>query len=86
MNCQATNNLLQDFIDGSLTGSVTKLVSAHLEECSACRESYQNTLSVIELLKNTHLPSASADFTTRVLANAEASREKHQGDTHFITL
>ena len=70
MNCQTTNNFIQDFIDGRLTGSVTKSVAAHLEECSACRENYQNTLSVIELLKNTHLPPASPDFTTRVLASA----------------
>lgn len=67
MNCQATNNLLQDFIDGALTGPDTGLVSAHLIECATCEENYQNTLAVIELLKQTRVPPASADFTTRIL-------------------
>lgn len=70
MNCQTTNNLLQDFIDGRLTGRDTEQVSAHLEECVACRENYQNTLSIIELLKQAKVPPASPDFTTRVLKRA----------------
>ena len=79
MNCQTTNHLLQDFIDDRLSGRDTKQVGAHLEQCVACRENYQNTLSVIELLKQARVPSASPDFTTRVLECAAAAGQPTRG-------
>jgi hypothetical protein len=70
VNCQATNKLLQDYIDGRLSGPDSEFVSAHLEQCAACTKNYQNTLSVIELLKDVRVPPTSPDFTARVLARA----------------
>jgi hypothetical protein len=79
VNCQATNNLLQDYIDGRLTGRDSEFVSAHLEECAACTEDYQNTLSVIELLKDVPVPPASADFASRALARASDAGKTSPG-------
>ena len=79
MNCQTTNNLLQDFIDARLTGRDAKQVSAHLEQCVACRENYQNTLTVIELLKQARVPPTSPDFTTRVLEHATDAGRPSRG-------
>jgi hypothetical protein len=79
VNCQTTNNLLQDFIDARLTGRDTKQVSAHLEQCVACRENYQNTLTVIELLKQARVPPTSPDFTTRVLEHATDAGRPSRG-------
>lgn len=70
MNCQATNNLLQEFIDGRLAGLEAELVCAHLKECSACSVKYQDTLAVVELLKEVRVPPASPDFPTRILKHA----------------
>jgi hypothetical protein len=66
---------MPDFIDGRLSGPDAKLVSAHLEECDACTENYQNILSVIELLKDVRVPPASADFASRVLERATNARQ-----------
>jgi len=79
VNCQATNKLLQDYIDGRLTGPDSEFVSAHLDECAACAEEYQNTLGVIELLKEVRVPPASADFATRVLARASDAGKASRG-------
>lgn len=79
MNCKTTNHLLQDFIDGRLCGRDTKQVGAHLEQCVACRENYQDTLGVIELLKQARVPPASPDFSTRVIQRASDVQQLSRG-------
>ncbi|MDH3534912.1 MAG: zf-HC2 domain-containing protein [Gammaproteobacteria bacterium] len=79
MNCQATNNLMQDFVDGRLAGDDTEQVSAHLEQCGACRENYQDILGVIELLQQRRVPPASPGFTTAVLERAIDAAQPPRG-------
>lgn len=73
MNCQAANNLLQDFIDGRLTGPESELISVHLKRCSACSVKYQDSLAVVELLKEVRVPPAFPDFPARALKLATNS-------------
>ncbi len=49
MNCDQCQELLSDFLDGTLKGGERALLDAHLEECLSCelvREEFQYILSV----------------------------------------
>jgi hypothetical protein len=49
MNCDQCQELLSEFLDGTLRGGVRARLDAHLEECLACalvREEFQSILSV----------------------------------------
>ena len=74
MNCRTAKILLQDFVDGNLAGTDTGLISAHLQECAACREDHQRTLQIIEMLKEISVEPPSAGFAERALGNAAPSR------------
>jgi len=39
MNCDRIENLLSEFVDGSLSGADEAAVRAHLDGCASCRES-----------------------------------------------
>lgn len=75
MECQATNNLLQDFIDRKLVDSDAKSVSDHHKECSACEMQYKNSLTVIEILRSIRVPPSSPGFSTRVIENATKTQK-----------
>lgn len=70
MKCHTTTNLLQQFIDGSLSATDAELVSSHQKECANCRQEYQDALYVIETLKDFSVPPASAGFADRVIKGA----------------
>ena len=80
MECQATNILLQDFIDGKLADADAESVSDHHKECFACARQYRDTLAVIELLKDVHVPPPSPGFSTRVIKQATKTP-----DTTFVS-
>jgi len=72
---QATNNLLQDSIDSKLADSDAKSVADHHKECSVCAMQYKNALTVIEVLKDIHVPPSSPGFSTRVIENATKTKK-----------
>ena len=74
MNCETANILLQDFIDGRLTGADTGLLTAHLHTCAACREDHRRTVDMLELLKDIPVPPASPGFAERALKYATRSQ------------
>ena len=55
MNCDQCQELLSDFLDGTLKGGVRAHLDAHLEECLDCalvREEFQSILSVARASRN----------------------------------
>ncbi len=73
VKCRTTKILLQDYIDGNLTEMDTGFITAHLQECAACREDYRQTLEMIDLLKGIPVAPASTGFAERALSNAVRS-------------
>ena len=75
MNCRTARILLQDLVDGNLAGTDTGLISAHLQECTTCREDHQRTLEIIEMLREISVKPPSAGFAERALNVATRSRQ-----------
>ena len=82
MKCRTAKNLMQDAVDGKLKGADTGFITAHLQECAACREDYRQTSNMLEMLRGIPVPPPSAGFTDRVLRNATRSRPATAGSRY----
>lgn len=79
VKCRTTRNLMMDYIDGNLAAEDNSFISAHLQECAACRKDYRQTLDMIDLLKDIPVTPASAGFVERSLSNAVRSQPATAG-------
>jgi hypothetical protein len=74
MNCKKIKNLLQPYIDNTLTFGEKQLVEEHLEECSACRAELKSLSAVVRLVKSLPEVSTPPNFTENLMA--KISREE----------
>ncbi len=79
MKCRTAKNLMQDAVDGNLKGADTGFITAHLQECAACREDYRQTSNMLKMLRGIPVPPPSAGFADRVLSNTTRSRPATAG-------
>lgn len=79
MKCRIAKNLMQDAVDGKLKGADTGFITAHLQECAACREDYRQTSNMLEMLRGIPVPPPSAGFADRVLSIATRSHPATAG-------
>lgn len=79
MKCRTAKNLMQDAVNGKLKGADTGFITAHLQECAACREDYRQTSNMLEMLRGIPVPPPSAGFADRVLSIATRSRPATAG-------
>ena len=79
MKCRIAKNLMQDAVNGNLKGADTGFITAHLQECAACREDYRQTSNMLQMLRDIPVPPPSAGFADRVLSNATRSRPATAG-------
>lgn len=79
MKCRTAKILLQDYIDGTLDGADTGMLTLHLQDCAACREDFRCTLDMVDMLKDIPVAPASAGFVDRALSNATRSRPATAG-------
>jgi anti-sigma factor (TIGR02949 family) len=52
MTCQHARSLLEDYVDGEITGSDAEQLEHHLETCSNCRAEYESSLHIKSILSN----------------------------------
>lgn len=58
MNCKSLGGeKLSAYIDGMLTGDELRKVSAHIDECAACRATYEDLQKVRQMLRGMSTPS-----------------------------
>lgn len=62
MTCSEIIALLDAYIDNDLSGPDRDAVISHLERCPTCREEYQSTLRLKELLQIPAVPSPGEDY------------------------
>jgi len=78
MNCEKCQNLLSDFLEGSLSGGERALVSAHLSACAACAAAREDLLSLIgaaaEAHEHLYAPPDEAALWLRIRGSVEADR------------
>lgn len=78
MNCEKCQNLLSDFLEGSLAGREQALVSAHLDSCAACAAARQDFLSLIgaaaEAHEHLYAPADESALWLRIRGSVESDR------------
>ena len=79
MKCRTARNLMQDAVDGKLKGADTGFITAHLQECAACREDYRQTSSMLDMLRGIPVPPPSAGFADRVLSSSTRTQPDTAG-------
>lgn len=74
MRCSSCEPLLDDYLEGTLTGRQTRAVSHHLKHCAAC-ETFLRELRVVDaLLTTARAPgSVDSDFTRAVVSATRAA-------------
>lgn len=70
MNCDQTNQLMQDYIDGQLSNEEMSALREHVQLCSVCNTIHNALVNVREQLQNISIPPHSEGFVERVLAQA----------------
>lgn len=78
MNCKKIKNLLQLYIDNTLTFGEKQIVEKHLEKCSACRAELKSLSSAIQIIKSLPEVSTPPDFTEKLMSKISQIEEKER--------
>lgn len=80
MNCAAFENILADYIDGTLSDASRVAFEQHAASCSGCNELMAEAIAGASLLKELERVDPPAELITRLayLAPAERLREPHE--------
>jgi len=71
MNCEQVKVLLSAYLDGELSGRLTRLVEKHLDECPECNLELAKLEKTVELLAGLPADTASPGFHQRVKERLE---------------
>ena len=79
--CPEYELLLEDYLNGELTGAEAQRAAAHMESCAACAEAWKNAVMGTSLLR----AAAGADdpgpaFSRVVMARIRASEEERSAE------
>lgn len=88
MNCEDTQELLDDYLDGALDRSVQERLQRHIDQCDACRSRVARAQALQSALQEMPVVAPSAGFHDRVLRQArDASRpDRSRGRRPLIAL
>ena len=78
MNCKKIKNLLQLYIDDSLTFGEKQLVEKHLEKCSECRAELKSLSAMVRLIKSLPEVSTSPNFTENLMLKISQIEEEER--------
>jgi len=78
MNCKKIRNLLQLYIDNTLTFGEKQLVEQHLEKCSECRAELKSLSAVVRLIKSLPEVSTSPNFTENLMSKISQIEEEER--------
>ncbi len=84
MRCRHARKLISQYIDKELSSGETKLFSAHIEACAACRLELEETKELSRMFAAAERVSAPYGFATRVLAGIEADKRPQNRLSHIF--
>ena len=84
MNCQQTQNMLDDYLDGNLSPIQLSHVESHLHECGECQHVYSQAQQLATRLKDMPIEPASADFEQRMTELLQPAAKEKSGSQHFM--
>lgn len=74
MDCRRAERILQDYLDGSLGGDLSRSVQRHIQACPACSGEAVRYRKLYSLLTEVPPAEVPAGFAERVLARLKAAR------------
>lgn len=80
MNCTQFHNMMDDYIDGSLSAIELNHFQVHMNNCSTCRNRVIAAQNLMAALQDTPVPAAKHGYEQRVLKFLES---KPAQKTHF---
>ncbi|MCP3849687.1 MAG: zf-HC2 domain-containing protein [Gammaproteobacteria bacterium] len=83
MNCEQCSNLLNDYLDGTLSDEFEEQFQKHLEQCAHCRASYNGSFILNKALKTFPVPEPDEQFEQRMFDGLE--QVDVQSGPHWIT-
>ena len=84
MNCTQSQQLLDDYLDGSLSDAQQNTLQAHLTECDDCSHIFEKADKVLSALKNIPVLPARADFEQRMLAFLQQDKTDRHNKSHWF--
>ena len=77
MNCKKAYALIQDFVDGGLTGPEAKAFGRHVAGCSKCTRELERYGSLVSSLGEVTLEEVPAGFGERVISHLKQTGRIH---------
>lgn len=74
MNCAELENLLCDYVDGTLHGEQKSAIERHLSECPSCAELARDAASAVAFMERAAVVEPPAELVTRILFELPAAR------------
>jgi len=85
VQCTDIHNLLDDALDGQLTGPESEALDTHLASCAACRQRVHEEQSLRSALRALPVEHASSGFAARALRHAvEVNSRRPQHNKSFV--
>jgi len=72
MTCREVVSRLDDLADGELSATETARLNQHLNQCPDCREFYEQTMHLKEILRNASCPLPGQDYWNQTTAKIMA--------------
>jgi Putative zinc-finger len=84
MNCADFENLLTDYVDGSLADAQRRGIEEHAATCAACREFMADVTGALAFLKRADQVLPPPELVTRIAYQAPIGRPKEPFETQGI--
>jgi len=84
VNCTEIRNLLDDALDGQLTGPARKSLDTHLGSCADCRQRVREQQSLRLALRELPVAHASSGFAARAMRHAVEVNSSPQHKKSFV--
>jgi anti-sigma factor RsiW len=84
MNCADFENLLTDYVDGSLADTQRRAVEGHTASCAACREFMRDVTGAVAFLKRADAVLPPPELVTRIAYQAPIGRTREPFETEGI--
>ena len=82
MNCTQYQNMLDDYLDGSLSVIQLNNTQAHLNACNDCHDIFSQSENILAVLKDIPVPPAKLGYEQRVLSFLD--KKQNQSKNWFI--
>ena len=84
--CRINQNLLSEYVDGSLSARTTWEVEKHLSDCSACSSQASQLRELVNLLHNTETKDTSDEFMRNLYARLDSLPQPERNLSFNVTM